>query len=666
MADSVTINDRYEVDPNRPLPEYDSPTAKAYHCADLQAGGELLALVCDPRMPLRTASMDALRGFPPHGLMRFHDRGVANWTLAGRRLPVLIFDKPRGRRVFKDLETVIEPLKDEQIMRGFLTPLGATLRELSHRGVTHRNIRPDNLFFADAGSRSIMLGECVTAPPGYNQPEIFESLECAMADRTARGEGGVLDDLFAVGVTLLSLLIGRVPQTPLDAQQMIFDRINLGSYACIVGNARLPMNMVEVLRGLLTDDPRERWGIRDLELWIGGRRLTPKQVKLPQKAARPLLVGGMPHENARAVAHALGRNWSVAAEVVRGQDFDSWVRRSLGNEVIVENLNKTIGGTAAIQNVPKEEDARLVTRVAIGLDPGAPIRHRGFSAHIDGVGPTLAIGFNEDATRQKVAGFIAGRFVGHWMSLQGRSKQELMDLFAKFDKLPAIMNMSGPGFGLERVLYELNDQIHCLSPMIEHLYVTDPAEIMPALESVAQGGRRPSLPMDRHLAAFLAARSTDVDDRLLRPLGSSSDGRPAAEALNVLRILSRVQTLGRNGPMPALSNWFVELMKPAVNAFHNLKVRHAVEASVMKAADTGQLSELQKIFDDQRTIQRDQQGYARAQQEFAQCAIQVAQMNLDLQNRDSLASELGEQAAAVVSGVVGSVGTTAIVILYLI
>ena len=107
-------------------------------------------------------------------------------------------------------------------------------------------------------------------------------------------------------------------------------------------------------------------------------------------------------------------------------------------------------------------------------------------------------------------------------------------------------------------------------------------------------------------------------------------------------------------------------MKPAVNGFHNLKARAAVETSVMKASESGQLGEILKIFDDQRAQQRDQQGFARAQQEFAHCAVQVSQMNLDLQNKDSLAAELGEQAAAVISGVVGSVGTTAIVILYLV
>ena len=42
----------------------------------------------------------------------------------------------------------------------------------------------------------------------------------------------------------------------------------------------------------------------------------------------------------------------------------------------------------------------------------APIRHKGFSAHVDGVGAALAMDFERDDVRQKVADFINGRYIG--------------------------------------------------------------------------------------------------------------------------------------------------------------------------------------------------------------------------------------------------------------
>src|SRR3546814_17507443 len=93
----------------------------------------------------------------------------------------------------------------------------------------------------------------------------------------------------------------------------------------------------DLLRGLLSDDPRERWSIREIELWIGGRRLTPKQAKLPAKAARPITIAGRDYENVRSAAEALASNWPVAGEVVRGNAFDNWqIGRASGRERVCQ------------------------------------------------------------------------------------------------------------------------------------------------------------------------------------------------------------------------------------------------------------------------------------------------------------------------------------------
>jgi hypothetical protein len=107
-------------------------------------------------------------------------------------------------------------------------------------------------------------------------------------------------------------------------------------------------------------------------------------------------------------------------------------------------------------------------------------------------------------------------------------------------------------------------------------------------------------------------------------------------------------------------------MKSAVNGFHNLKQRKAMEQSISRAADTGLLMELQNIYGDTKAAQRDQQGYTRAQQEHQHCGAQIQQLTIELQNRDHMATELGEQVAAVTSGVVGSIGSTAIIIMFML
>jgi serine/threonine protein kinase len=199
------------------------------------------------------------------------DHGVVNWPLEKRRLPVLIYTLPAAERGFETAASVIDPMNDEHLVNGFLTLATGALREMSQRSISHRAIRPDNIFYADGSKRSIQLGECVTAPAGMNQPIWYETVEGAMADERARG----VDDLFAVGVTMLALLLGRNPLSNVDVGRFIEDRVNHGSYSAIVGSSRIQPNMLELLRGLLMDDPRERWSLRDIEHGVGGRRNRP-------------------------------------------------------------------------------------------------------------------------------------------------------------------------------------------------------------------------------------------------------------------------------------------------------------------------------------------------------------------------------------------------------
>ena len=196
---TVVLKDQFEIDDSLHLPGYDSPTARAYSCKNLTDGqSSLVALICDAEVPMRTELLEGLKNFPGPGLVKPLESGVVNWLPSGRRQPVLICEKPLGSRVFETPDTVIQPLSDNQIITGFLTPAIATLRELASRGLTHRNIRPSNIFYADDSARLIMLGECISAPPGYNQPLSFETLETGMANDAGRGMGAPSDDLFSL------------------------------------------------------------------------------------------------------------------------------------------------------------------------------------------------------------------------------------------------------------------------------------------------------------------------------------------------------------------------------------------------------------------------------------------------------------------------------------
>jgi hypothetical protein len=118
----------------------------------------------------------------------------------------------------------------------------------------------------------------------------------------------------------------------MEDEQILQTKIERGSYPALVGQVRLPLAITEVVRGLLVDDSRQRWTVNDLDLWLSGRRLSPKQPQVARRAARPLEFQGQDLWFARTAARALGRNPAVSTPIIENGELDKWLRRSLGDD----------------------------------------------------------------------------------------------------------------------------------------------------------------------------------------------------------------------------------------------------------------------------------------------------------------------------------------------
>src|ERR1700720_1877136 len=84
--EGVELKGRFTIFPERPLPQYDSPTAAAY-AAKPKSGParDLIALICDPDVPPRFDMIESLKAFNLPGMLKTADSGVVQWGAADRR-----------------------------------------------------------------------------------------------------------------------------------------------------------------------------------------------------------------------------------------------------------------------------------------------------------------------------------------------------------------------------------------------------------------------------------------------------------------------------------------------------------------------------------------------------------------------------------------------------
>jgi len=107
-----------------------------------------------------------------------------------------------------------------ELKRDFLIPIMDLLRRMQDDRLTHRNIRPTNLF-RRTNDDSVVSGQIYSAPPGYEQPAMFEPIERAMCPPITRGIGDLSDELFAIGVTLMVLGLGRNPVAGVSDEELL-------------------------------------------------------------------------------------------------------------------------------------------------------------------------------------------------------------------------------------------------------------------------------------------------------------------------------------------------------------------------------------------------------------------------------------------------------------
>lgn len=656
---TVTLNEQFEIEAGKPLPELDSPGGQAFSARSLRGGTTRhFALLCKPGASSRRDMLEALKNFGPPAMVRLIDHGVVRWPDRHNRL-ALVFDRPGGPRVMNALEEPIRPWDVEEVTNRLLKPALPVLRELSNRNVTHRAVRPTNLFLQNPQGGAVMLGECISHPAGFDQAAFLEPIESAMCNPAGRGDGTTADDLYALGATMLVLLLGRNPVTGMPPQALLSAKINQGSYAALVGSYRVSMEAMEPLRGLLSDDLRERWTLKDLDFWLAGRRLTPKQSKLPPRASRPLHFAGEDHFNVRSLAYALSRDWRQAASVIRSTNFENWLRRTLSAEELLDHLVKAIGPLGSGQ-----DNERMVARACIVLDPTAPMRYRDVSATLLGLGPLMAMNVNNQGVRQATSELLAQRLPGMWLATQPAVPSDIMKISGVFEKLSSWVENFVPGFGFERCLYELNPYLPCRSPILEPYYVLDIKQILPALEEAAASGDHQRSPVDRHCAAFLAARSRTITENWLRPLGHPEGS--TEHLVGVVRLLAMLQQSEHKAPLPEVSRWLAALLEPAIAAYHNLKTQKRLRNDVDKAVSSGNIIELLKLFDDPTALDKDRKGFEQAKVHYARTAAQIRSLDGETSTRDQMAQSMGEQIAAVSAGMASAAASLGIVMYYLL
>ncbi|MEE9265745.1 MAG: hypothetical protein V3V86_03355 [Gammaproteobacteria bacterium] len=657
----AVLGGRYQIHPEKPLPQLDSPMAHAVAATDLRSSGrEMFALACRLDLLPRIDFIPQISRMERQPVIIPVDAGAVDWPESGGRRFVIVFELNFGERVCPSPDATLEPMHEDTVVRTVIRPLMPLLKELSNRYIPHRAIRADNLFYADGSRQAVILGECVSAPPSISQPVAYEPIESAMAKPSARGLGLPADDLYSFGALLAFLLTGGEMIVGKSDEEIVRSKVLQGSYSTLLGDARVSLSMMEPLRGLLCDDPKDRWTAADVELWLGGRKQSPMQPMLPPRASRSLTIGGHDYWTKLSLCNAMGENWQEAGQLINSGELARWLQRALSDT----EASKALMETMESASIMADSEERLTAKTLIVLEPSLPLRYKDLCAKIDGLTDAFAIDYHDQQFRQSFIDMVTVKLPQIYLQSQPGTRSDQVALMKHFDMINFFLDRPAMGAGIERALYETNQAWPCQSPLVQNYYVYEIQDLLPALERVAEQGGIANEVVDRHIAAFCAARVRSLPERILRSLDKHDD--IATFRLGVLHLLAEVQRAGdTKRKFPALCKHIASSVQPIIDSYHNCAYRERLAQEIESVSGKGNFLEILFLLDSLDARNQDAQGFERAKREYAGRARTIAWLqNGGLTSAENIRFR-SQQAATLLSATVSAMMIVALSLLYI-
>ncbi|HAU29037.1 MAG TPA: hypothetical protein DCW68_02885 [Rhodospirillaceae bacterium] len=642
LASSVLGNGN-EVLWSSPLPLLDSAWGEAFAIRNKGRDSSFYALADKGTLPLRHEIVSSLKKAENPGLVMLEDFGVGKDVRDGTDKTVLVFCRPPEERLWQDLSVPRAPMGEDELVRQVIRPVTQTLRFLWSRGIHHGGIRPSNMF---VGASGVVLGECLSAPPSFSQPGIFEPFERALAHPGARGDGTSRDDVFSLAVSIVFLCLGRHPLEGMPEREILQGRAEFGSYAMLMGQHRMPAGLVEPLRGMLNDDPVLRWDVAELEKWMEGHRQAARSTKGQLVSARPMLFGGREWHRARSLALAFSEQPEDALVVLQNGELGRWLRRSLADSSIADRIDSVLAEEGV-------EKSLLLSRVLLAMDPPAPIYSQGYRVLPGGIGNLMATLYLKEADVAPVAGIIARQLPMAWLSSQQRLEKGQGDYACIFDRLSGMMVRPGKGFGAERCLYELQTGLPCLSPLLQGKMAFSPSDVLTFLEREVKrlevGAESRQWPLDRHLLAFMAARERILPENLLN--NPAMSGSRTDRILAFARILAFVQEHHKMGKLPNLCAWVAGQTADAVDRFHNRITQQVVRKDMSRMIAQGELAGVVNLLSGSDSLVQDEDSFVEARTQYHRIAAELVRGHQQEIARRDAAIALGRRLAVIVSSI---------------
>lgn len=636
--------------PERRLPDFEKGRVLACAAVD-DAGAEYIATLSDRACLPRVSKVATYRNMRHNSLMNLHYVSKAIWPEDGIERYVLVFQKVTGKPLLPNWQSNVGRMNEDMLIRGLITPVLNLMQDFHNLDLIHGQISPTHMYISQGGGTpNVILGECVSTAPGATQHTALEPVERAMALPMGRGLGTIKDDLYSLGICVAMLARGVNMFRNIPAEEIIQKKMELGSYGMVIGRERLPGGITEFLRGVLNDSHSERWGIDSALKWLEGRRLSPRQPRMQEKASRSYGFKGEKYWFLRNIAQGFADHHQDAADVIIDSTFYQWVIRNFSDQHVVTNFENLIE-TETSSDSKASSPALLVAKTCMVLDHTAPLRYKGVSMTPAGYGSLLSYAYAKEQSVEIFKDILKQNMFSAWVNAQEDLTSVAVAVASQYDRSRGFLSQKIPGYGIERVLYVTCNEAPCMSDQFKKHFVYGPTSFAYAMEDIVKKGQNTAEVLDRHMIAFLSVREPKTVDPHLGMIVSND---PVYRVIGLVRTFAALQQRFKTAPLPHIGDLMLSRMDVVLQSYRNRPLRHKIEQLLAKEKGKGNLNRILEIIDNSHIVKEDQSKFAIAAHRYIALINERIKIETALKSKKKLGHNSGRQVSMLISAIIAT------------
>lgn len=613
------LHGKYQVHMDQPLPQLDTVSAKAYVASGVgNIEADVFALMIENDASYRLGAAEALSSKSYSNAIRMYDRGRIYLSDLRCYKRVFIYERPPSVSLHDVLKKE-QVYHERQISYQILTPIIEYLKEIKEKSYSHGRINPRNIFLG----KNVLLGECVSDRSGISQDPYFEPIERLLATPAGRGEPDEKTDIYALGMVVYAMLFGMksIKKIPLEnLPELIQEK---GVHGLLIGHKEMSPTLDDFFRGVFANSVEERWGLEQISSWLDGKRFSLVLPGPPRDSSRGIIFNEKEYFNAAALASGFHQHWNGAMQRINHIKLDKWIESSQNLSVISEDVLTMVDSIQG--SVESSEDA--LSRLLRILDRHAPLRTKHASAHLTGIGAALIEAFQQKKEKvlSSLTHMIASGLPQYTIDLKPvESTPIIQHLLWQLPSLRQLLDSKGRGFGVSRIMYEMNSALPCQSEILKPYALTDTSEVLRVLDMLARDHAASTSLDDPEIGAFLACKMNVMREQKIREnLKLKTSSSDELITINILAIAQHATVKQR---LPGLSAWVAIRLSDYINHIHSRKTRSELRRQLVIAAKTGVLKSVLNVVFNGQVLQHDQKGFKEAGSQYKKSDLVVQRL----------------------------------------